>query len=184
MIHRGERGAVAVAAVGLLTVLALLAGAGLRAGRGLVLDERVHGSADAVALAAASVLERGYGDAVDAGGRPAGASATERAARAAAEHAARSLSVDVLSLAFERGMRDPSPIAVRVHVSLRGGRVADARAGIAFGQPEPDAGRFRLADLRGLDGAAAVVAAALAQLGWPYVWGGESRAEGGFDCSG
>ena len=30
----------------------------------------------------------------------------------------------------------------------------------------------------------AVVAAALAQLGWPYVWGGESRAEGGFDCSG
>ena len=29
-----------------------------------------------------------------------------------------------------------------------------------------------------------MVAAALAQLGWPYVWGGESRAEGGFDCSG
>ncbi len=24
----------------------------------------------------------------------------------------------------------------------------------------------------------------LQQLGWPYVWGGESRAEGGFDCSG
>ena len=31
---------------------------------------------------------------------------------------------------------------------------------------------------------AAVVAAAEAQVGWPYVWGGESRAEGGFDCSG
>ena len=31
---------------------------------------------------------------------------------------------------------------------------------------------------------AAVVAAAAAQVGWPYVWGGESRAEGGFDCSG
>ena len=41
-----------------------------------------------------------------------------------------------------------------------------------------------MVDVRGLDGAGAVVAAALAQLGWPYVWGGESRAEGGFDCSG
>jgi cell wall-associated NlpC family hydrolase len=31
---------------------------------------------------------------------------------------------------------------------------------------------------------AALVRAALAQVGWPYVWGGESRTEGGFDCSG
>jgi hypothetical protein len=29
-----------------------------------------------------------------------------------------------------------------------------------------------------------IVAAAESQLGWPYLWGGESEAEGGFDCSG
>ena len=29
-----------------------------------------------------------------------------------------------------------------------------------------------------------MIAAASAQLGWPYLWGGESRADGGFDCSG
>jgi cell wall-associated NlpC family hydrolase len=33
-------------------------------------------------------------------------------------------------------------------------------------------------------GRARVLAAALAQVGWPYIWGGESRTEGGFDCSG
>ena len=33
-------------------------------------------------------------------------------------------------------------------------------------------------------GRAHVIAAALAQVGWPYIWGGDSRSEGGFDCSG
>lgn len=33
-------------------------------------------------------------------------------------------------------------------------------------------------------GRARVIGAALAQVGWPYIWGGESRSEGGFDCSG
>lgn len=32
--------------------------------------------------------------------------------------------------------------------------------------------------------AAKMVDVALDQVGWPYVWGGESPAEGGFDCSG
>jgi hypothetical protein len=31
---------------------------------------------------------------------------------------------------------------------------------------------------------AQVVRAGADQIGWPYVWGGESRSEGGFDCSG
>ena len=174
----------AVAAVAALALLALVAGAGLRAGRALVLDERVHGAADAVALAGAGVLGERYGDAVDAGGAPAGMPSTERAARAAVEAAARRLAVDVISVDFERGARDPSPTAVRVRISLRGGQIVAARAGIAFGQPVAAPDLFRVADLRGLEGAEAVVAAALAQLGWPYVWGGESRAEGGFDCSG
>jgi cell wall-associated NlpC family hydrolase len=179
---RGERGAVAVAAVALLLLLALVAGAGLRAGRSLLLDERVHGSADAVALAAASVLEGRYGAAVDAGGSPAAVRGTEAASRAAAERAATQLGLVLESISFERNARDPSPIAVRVRV-VAGSDRAGARAGLAFAQPAPAQG-FRLADVRGLDAGGAVVAAALAQLGWPYVWGGESRAEGGFDCSG
>ena len=110
--------------------------------------------------------------------------ATERAARAAAERVAERLGATLVSIEFERGPRDPSPLAVRVSVRLETpGTAASARAGIGFGQPAPAVG-FRIADVRGLDAADAVVAAALAQLGWPYVWGGESRAEGGFDCSG
>jgi cell wall-associated NlpC family hydrolase len=182
VILRRERGSVAIAAVALLLLLALVATAGLRAGRSLVLDERVHGSADAVALAAASVLERSYGDAVDAGGSPAAVLATEQAARAAARRAAAQLGLTLESLSFERGAHDASPLAVRVRV-VAGSDAASARAGITFAPSIPAEG-FRLADVRGLDASGAVVAAALAQLGWPYVWGGESRAEGGFDCSG
>jgi cell wall-associated NlpC family hydrolase len=180
---RGERGAVAIASAALLLVLALVAGAGLTAGRGLLLDERAHGEADAVALAAASVLEQRYGQAVDAGGSPASLRATERAAHAAAARAAERLGVLLVAIAFERGARDPSPLAVRVSVTVNGDHGARARAGVAFAQPVAAEG-FRIADVRGLDAASAVVTAALAQLGWPYVWGGESRAEGGFDCSG
>lgn len=182
MNPRAERGAVAIGAVALLLLLALVAGAGLRAGRSLLLDERVHGSADAVALAAATVLDRRYGDAIDAGGSPSVGRATQEAARAAAERAAGRLGLALDSISFERGGHDASPLAVRVHV-VDGRHGASARAGVEFAAPVPAEG-FRAADVRGLDAGAAVVAAALAQLGWPYVWGGESRAEGGFDCSG
>lgn len=178
----GERGAVAIAAVALLLLLALVAGAGLRAGRGLVRDERVHDSADAVALAAASVLDRRYGDAVDAGGSPSAVRASEDAARAAALRAAARLDLTLESISFERGAHDPSALAVRLRVAA-GPDSASSHAGIAFA-PSTRLEGFRLADVRGMDAGAAVVAAALAQLGWPYIWGGESRAEGGFDCSG
>ena len=182
MNPRSERGAVAIAAVALLLVLALVAGAGLRAGRALLLDERVHGSADAVALAAASVLERRYGAAVDAGGSPATTRASEAASRAAAERASARLGWS--------SNRSPSSAARATPRRPRCACVSPRDAS----EPEPARGSpsrspprrpgFRPADVRGLDAGGAVVAAALAQLGWPYVWGGESRAEGGFDCSG
>ena len=58
-----------------------------------------------------------------------------------------------------------------------------SRAGVTY-TATIASGSFRPVDLAGAKGAGAVVAAAEAQIGWPYVWGGESRAEGGFDCSG
>ncbi len=76
-------------------------------------------------------------------------------------------------------------VVVSVGVSTaRGDRVtARAAADVTF-SAQPSERSFRPVDLSGLTGRAAVVAAAEAQVGWPYVWGGESRAEGGFDCSG
>ena len=136
MNPRAERGAVAIGAVALLLLLALVAGAGLRAGRSLVLDERVHGSADAVALAAATVLDRRYGDAVDAGGSPSAVRVTQQAARAAAERAAGRLGLTLESISFERGGHDASPLAVRVHV-VAGRHGASARAGVGLARPRP-----------------------------------------------
>ena len=139
-----------------------------------------HGAADAVALAAASVL----GQATATPSMRAAGPRDPRhggAARAAAERAAR-LGASSRSRS-SAGRATRSPIAVRVRVPLRRRPWSRRAAGFAFAQPEPDPGlpprgRPRTGRPR------AVVAAALAQLGWPYVWGGESRAEGGFDCSG
>ena len=181
---RGERGTVAVGAVALLLALALVAGAGLRAGRGLLLDERVHGSADAVALAAAGVLELRYGEARRRR-RLAGGAARDRERRARGRRARRRAARRDARLDRVRA-RAARPLAAGragARAPAAGEPPATARAGIGFAQPVAADG-FRLADVRGLDAAGAVVAAALAQLGWPYVWGGESRAEGGFDCSG
>lgn len=63
-------------------------------------------------------------------------------------------------------------------------------AGTPFGRPAAVSeaspmGRPQDAALApGSDFGEAIVALASRELGVPYVWGGESRAEGGFDCSG
>ncbi|HEU0194342.1 MAG TPA: C40 family peptidase [Gaiellales bacterium] len=114
--------------------------------------------------------------------------------RSAAAAAARANGGTLRSLRVEsRGPGIPVAIDVTVAATTRGdvpgvGRRADvtlarARAGVAYSARLP-VGTFRPVALSGASGAAAAVRAAEAQIGWPYVWGGESRAEGGFDCSG
>ena len=88
-------------------------------------------------------------------------------------------------------------VATAVDVTRRSTSTArcrwrDRSAGRGSSAPAPasptprrsPSGAFRPVDLHGAQGPLAAVAAAEAQVGWPYVWGGESRAEGGFDCSG
>jgi cell wall-associated NlpC family hydrolase len=103
--------------------------------------------------------------------------------RAAAGDAARDNGGRLVSLT--RLTEDGLPSGVEVSVAVDGEHPvrARARAQVEFTAAEPT-GSFRPVDLHGLAGRAAVVAAAAAQVGWPYLWGGESRAEGGFDCSG
>src|SRR3954453_18952756 len=103
--------------------------------------------------------------------------------RAGADDAARENGGRLLSLT--RLTDDGLPSGVEVSVAVDGEHTvrAQARPRVEFTATEPT-GSFRPVDLHGLVGRAAVVAAAAAQVGWPYVWGGESRAEGGFDCSG
>ncbi len=77
------------------------------------------------------------------------------------------------------------PVVGSVPVAGRQSPRVEARARAASPtRPRFRPTSFRPVDLHGGRGPLAAVAAAEAQVGWPYVWGGESRAEGGFDCSG
>lgn len=178
MSQRGQVAPAAVAALVLLAMgLALLGHlAAIRSG-----GARGQATADVAALAAARV-------AADDPDAP----AVEL--RAAASAAARANGDRLRSFRLEtRGPGLPEAVEVTVAATTRGdvpglGRRADvtvarARAGIAYSAVLP-AGSFRPVDVSGATGAAAAIRAAEAQIGWPYVWGGESRAEGGFDCSG
>jgi cell wall-associated NlpC family hydrolase len=166
-----ERGQISIVACGLLVLLVLggvLLGRLAGIGQAGAVGQR---SADMAALAAAKELAA-HPDA-------AAAMLEVPARRAAAANGGKLVS---LRLVANRGV--PEAVDVVVHMDVPDGPViARARAAVTF-SARLDSARFRPVDLRGLAGRAAVVAAAAAQIGWPYVWGGESRAEGGFDCSG
>ena len=198
MTARGERGQVAVMLVGLL-VLALPFGAGALALVRVVLQaDRLAGTSDAVALAGARELARGYDELFPHDGLPPRLTPHELARRAqsAAASVARARGVELVSVRFEHARTEPGPTRLSVVVAepRSAGRLLESvlaetvrrssRAGIDFQPAVPDPGLFRVVDVAGFAGADAVIAAAEGQLGWPYVWGGESRAEGGFDCSG
>jgi peptidoglycan DL-endopeptidase CwlO len=200
-----ERGQAAVALVGLVLLLVLGAvGAGVFL-RASLLRQQVAGTADGAALAAAAVLRDRSGDL-----RPRRDPRTGRSlpplltrpqldalARSAAERAARSGGGELVALVTGDGVGG-APLYAEVTVRADAGalprwiggptlaalRQGRARAGLDYALPVTDPTRFRPVDLSGVEGVAAVIAAASAQLGWPYLWGGESRADGGFDCSG
>lgn len=179
-MSRRERGQVSIAAVGvaiavLLGAVVLVHLAAIRSG-----GAHAQSAADVAALAGVRVL---------ATDPSAPKSVVESAVtRAAAANGGR---VEAFRVETSNGV--PTAVDVTVSELVTGavpgvGKRADrvwswSRAGVTY-TATLASGSFRPVDLAGAQGAAAVVAAAEAQIGWPYVWGGESRAEGGFDCSG
>lgn len=175
-----DRGQISVAAVAAIAVVLL--GGALLGYLSMVAAGGGHAqrAADLAAVAAATRLA----DDPDA---------DVAALRAAAAGAARRNGADLISFNVVRDGAVPRAVDVAVALEVDGsvpvaGRQsrqvdARARAGVAFSASLP-AAAFRPVDLHGGRGPLAAVAAAEAQVGWPYVWGGESRAEGGFDCSG
>jgi hypothetical protein len=200
-----ERGQAGVALVGVLVLLVLAAlGAGVFL-RASLARAHARGTADGAALAAAGVLRDRADDLRPRHDPRTGRSlrpllsrrALDGLAREAASRAARAGGAELVSFSTVDGAHGvPLSAIVSVRMassllprwlgtaSLESLRRARARAGLDYPLPAFAPDRFRPVDLRGLAGVAAVVAAASAQLGWPYLWGGESRAEGGFDCSG
>ncbi len=175
-----ERGQIAIGAIGGLTAVLLAAVVLLYVARIGAGGAEAQTAADIAALAAARTLV-------------ADPAADSTAVRTAASAAARANGARLTGLEIERTGAVATAVDVTVAVGVEGtlpvvgeerrAAVEAARAGIAYTATLPDRD-FRPVDLHGARGPLAAVAAAEAQVGWPYVWGGESRAEGGFDCSG
>jgi hypothetical protein len=189
-LYTSERAQAAVAVVAVLLLIVL---GGVGAGvllRASLTRASASGTADGAALAAAAVLRDRADDLVPRRDplrrtslpplltRP----GLDVLARAAAARAARLGGAELVALRVEDG---PGGLPLFATATVRAGSdLARARAGLEFPMPSPAPDRFRAVDLRGFEGIPAVIAVASAQLGWPYLWGGESRADGGFDCSG
>jgi cell wall-associated NlpC family hydrolase len=175
-----ERGQISVAAVAAITVVLL--GGVLIGYLSMVAAGGGHAqrAADLAAIAAAGRLgadpDASSGDLY----RVAAAAAAANGGRLVSVRVVRTGSVPrAVDVAVAVAVKGAVPVAGRQHRRV----VARARAGVAFSATLP-AGRFRPIDLHGARGPLAAVAAAEAQVGWPYRWGGESREDGGFDCSG
>ena len=166
-----QRGQISVGAVGLVLLLALGAGLLVRTSGVLAGGAHAQTAADLAALAAAR----------DLAADPAAPAARLRRS-AAGTAAANDGRLVRLRIGYDSGLPAAVEVVVRLHTG--GGWVTlRSRAGVSY-SASLDPTAFRPVALGGLRGAAGAVAAAEAQIGWPYVWGGESRAEGGFDCSG
>jgi cell wall-associated NlpC family hydrolase len=175
-----ERGQISVAAVGAIAVV-LLGGVLLGYLSMVAADGgRAQRAADLAAVAAATRLAN------DPDADP--ADVRRVAVDAAGRNGARLVSFGLVRDGpVPRGVDVAVALDVDGSVPVAGNQSrqvdARARAGVQYSASlTPDA--FRPVDLHGGRGPLAAVAAAEAQVGWPYVWGGESRAEGGFDCSG
>lgn len=174
---RAERGQLTVAAVGVIVTLLLGAAVLVHLARIRAQGGHAQRAADLASIAAAQLLAAQPEADV--------AQLRQAAGRAAAANGAR-----LESLRLDRRGSVPTAVDVQVAVVVKGsvpvvGERADrlparSRAGISF-TAALDPHGFRPVNLRGATGRGGVVAAAEGQIGWPYVWGGESRAEGGFD---
>jgi cell wall-associated NlpC family hydrolase len=207
MTPRAERGQAAVAAVAIAALLTVAAAGLLGLARSTLAGVRAGSAADAAALAGARTLLARAGDLLPRRDPVTRRTLPPRLTRSryeelateSARREAAAAGAQLVSVRFDGPAHGPGPTALLVEVRLaRVGlphwltsalrsRVssASARAGYVQGVVPSAPGLPRAVELAGVDGvASAVIAAAEAQLGWPYVWGGESRAEGGFDCSG
>jgi len=165
-----QRGQITIAAVGGLTAVMLGTVVLLHLSRIASGGAAAQTAADMAALAGARVLA----------GDP---SAPPSAVRRAAASSARVNGARLTGLEIERTGTVATAVDVTVSSEVDGSLpvagprhdavVETARAGVAY-TAALSAGAFRPVDLHGARGPLAAVAAAEAQVGWPYIWGGES----------
>ena len=164
-----QRGQITIAAVGGLTAVMLGTVVLLHLSRIASGGAGAQTAADMAALAGARILASD-------------SSAAPSTVRAAAAFAARANGARLTDLQIERVGAVATAVDVTAAVDVDGSvpiagpqrnAVPErARAGVVYMATLPG-GAFRPVDLHGAQGPLAAVAAAEAQVGWPYVWGGK-----------